>query len=1030
MAGGGTVTFACDDTITLAVTITNTADTVLDGSGHQITISGGDTVRVFTVATNVSLGVVNLTIANGFGGAGGGILNLGGRVNLAGVQVHANTASYEAEPQFAGAAAGGGIFNQGGKVNATNCVFSSNRAEQQSDSSTSPSRTRGGALCNESGEVRLQSCSFYGNSVAGAPGPFNIRGTAHEANGGAIANSGTLAATGCTFVANSAGAGEGGGIAGEGGAGNGGAVCNLGFLELSECTFLSNSVTGGRGGEGASGMPGNPPGWGGPGGPGGSGNGGALFNAGVVTVASSTFTGNVGSGGNGGPGGAGYPNVYPYPYGGAGGNGGVGGSGGPACGAICDINALCRLTNCTVSANAGIKGAGGPGGPGGAGNPNGDDGPAGPDGLAMGSLRSVGAVVMNTVFTANAPGGDCSDTVTDGGGNASSDCRCNFTNHSPPKPGATATPPFYLLHNFTGQELSYVDAHPFAPLTTTVAGLVYGVTAGGAWPGGGAVFKLNTNGTDSSFTVLRGFGYDPTYGPAGALAWSGNVMYGTTVLGGQSNLGTVFKINTDGSGYAILHSFTGVGDGKRPSAGVLLSGSTLFGTTRFGGSANYGTIFRIETNGSGYSIIKNFPSGTNGGPISELVLSGTTLYGTTIGGGSPASSTIFKINTDGSGYAVLTDFDGVIGSGAQPSAGLVRFGSTLFGTTIATCHGGQSDCGSVFKINTDGGGFGILKQFPAGNSPGRHAGLILSGGYLFGTTSGDEEPTSYGTVFMMDVDGRNFTVLRQFNGADGAGPNGNLYISGNTLFGTTANGGYYGAGVAFGLSLSPPVIAAQPQSRTVELGDNVDFTMEATGLPAPSCQWFFNTATPVSGATGLSLHLQAVQFSQSGAYTLALTSPLGALTSAPVTLNVIPRVLRKPILGVKLSGETGSWLNLDCANTLSPAPSWTPLDCVRLTSTSQYWFDDTVPLPPQRFYRAWQTGTPKVIPTLDLQKISTITLAGNLGDTVRVDGINAVGPTDAWFTLATVTLTNTSQLYFDVTASGQPLRLYRIVPVP
>jgi len=47
-----------------------------------------------------------------------------------------------------------------------------------------------------------------------------------------------------------------------------------------------------------------------------------------------------------------------------------------------------------------------------------------------------------------------------------------------------------------------------------------------------------------------------------------------------------------------------------------------------------------------------------------------------------------------------------------------------------------------------------------------------------------------------------------------------------------------------------------------------------------------------------------------------------------------------------------------------------------------------------------------------------------------VDHINQFGPIDAWVTLATVTLTNTSQLYFDPSAIGQPARLYRLVPVP
>ena len=67
LAGGGTVTFACDGTITLAATITNTADAVLDGSGHQVTISGGDAVRVFCVTTNVSFEVINLSDCAWFG---------------------------------------------------------------------------------------------------------------------------------------------------------------------------------------------------------------------------------------------------------------------------------------------------------------------------------------------------------------------------------------------------------------------------------------------------------------------------------------------------------------------------------------------------------------------------------------------------------------------------------------------------------------------------------------------------------------------------------------------------------------------------------------------------------------------------------------------------------------------------------------------------------------------------------------------------------------------------------------------------
>jgi hypothetical protein len=53
-----------------------------------------------------------------------------------------------------------------------------------------------------------------------------------------------------------------------------------------------------------------------------------------------------------------------------------------------------------------------------------------------------------------------------------------------------------------------------------------------------------------------------------------------------------------------------------------------------------------------------------------------------------------------------------------------------------------------------------------------------------------------------------------------------------------------------------------------------------------------------------------------------------------------------------------------------------------------------------------------------------------VNESLRLDYINAIGPTDAWVTLDTITLTNPSQLYFDVSSIGQPTRLYRIVPVP
>jgi hypothetical protein len=382
VTGGGTVTFACDGTITLASTITNTLDTVLDGSGHQITISGSNACRVFFVNSNVNLTLVNLTIANGL------------------------------------SANGGGIYNEG-TLNATNCRFVANTAQ-------------------------------------GAPGAdFTVPASpGQDGSGGAVYNSGALNIIGCLFAGNSAcggagGWGQGGFIdtyaGGVGGAGNGGAICNLGLLAVSGSTFWCNSAFGGLGGCGGSGgMYGVPPIPGATGGAGGAGNGSALFNGGSASLVNSTFALNSGSGAEGGAGGDGGSLPISPPGGAYGGNGGGGGS---AFGTICGNDQL--LTNCTLAFNSGYAGGGGPGGA--AGGPSGQPGSSGSPGAAFGCLG--GGQLVNTLLASNVPL-NCSGTI-DAGHNLSSDGSCGFTgigslNNIDPKLGPLAdnggpTPTMALL---------------------------------------------------------------------------------------------------------------------------------------------------------------------------------------------------------------------------------------------------------------------------------------------------------------------------------------------------------------------------------------------------------------------------------------------------------------------------------------------------------------------------------------------------------------------------------------------------------
>jgi uncharacterized repeat protein (TIGR03803 family) len=106
--------------------------------------------------------------------------------------------------------------------------------------------------------------------------------------------------------------------------------------------------------------------------------------------------------------------------------------------------------------------------------------------------------------------------------------------------------------------------------------------------------------------------------PGPGLLASATKFYGTTFAGGSKNDGTVFSINSDGSDFQSHHSFTGFAlsgaDGRFPVAGLTISGNTLYGTTLEGGaSAVGGTVFAINTDGSGYHPIHSFVTSSSGG---------------------------------------------------------------------------------------------------------------------------------------------------------------------------------------------------------------------------------------------------------------------------------------------------------------------------------------------------------------------------------------------------------------------------------
>ena len=320
--------------------------------------------------------------------------------------------------------------------------------------------------------------------------------------------------------------------------------------------------------------------------------------------------------------------------------------------------------------------------------------------------------------------------------------------------------------------------------------------------GAALVLALAWGAPAQTFRVLKNFTGADGSTPQGRLVLSGGTLYGTTAYGGSSNSGVIFKINTDGSGYQVLRNFVGSPwDGSGPWGGMVLVDRTLYGTAEGGGSSGKGVVFKINTDGAGYQALKTFSTNAQY-PCGDLLVAGSTLYGATQYGGGDGPGVIFRINTDGSGYTEMRPCLASLRY-CLPNGGLALAGATLYGTTFfeETMSEAWTD-GTVFKVNTDGSGYSLLKAFATNhvsygnptvsgpNSDGSNppAGVVVEGGTLYGTTSGGGG-TAQGVVFSVNTDGTGFAALRSFNGSDGASPQGGLVLASNILYGTTGVGG-------------------------------------------------------------------------------------------------------------------------------------------------------------------------------------------------------------------------------------------------
>lgn len=311
---------------------------------------------------------------------------------------------------------------------------------------------------------------------------------------------------------------------------------------------------------------------------------------------------------------------------------------------------------------------------------------------------------------------------------------------------------------------------PFGELILASDGFVYGMGAAGGVNGQGSIFRLNRDG--SGLLKLKdcvvGDGIFPygglTEGPDGRLY--GCLSFGGDGAGGN---GVVFAMNKDGSSYTKLKVFTDANEGKSPTLtpvfgadGLLYSGCTT------GGANNLGTLFRVATNGSSFEVLHQCAAATGSSP-SSLVRFGSNFLGTTNYGGANTSGAFFAMGASGSPYNVAQSFalmDGVIPSGAP----ILNAANDAIGPLSG---GGLNNFGVIYKL---GSTYERLHDFGGtvgGSAPVGKLALSSRDGFYYGVTRGGGA-NGGGVLYRLSTDGSRFEVLKELDGDSGTEPQAGL----------------------------------------------------------------------------------------------------------------------------------------------------------------------------------------------------------------------------------------------------------------
>lgn len=325
--------------------------------------------------------------------------------------------------------------------------------------------------------------------------------------------------------------------------------------------------------------------------------------------------------------------------------------------------------------------------------------------------------------------------------------------------------------------------------------------------------------------------------------WTNVVCYGTTAAGGSLMGGVVYRMNTDGSDFTVLHDFN---QGSEWDPGPLISLSiepnmdVIFGMTACGSTA----VWRMNGDGSNYMVLHRFDGCTIDDSQMTLTLGSNDQHGWMLYGAvrSGQDTLIFQLNPWEENYSVLYTIPNCL------NVSLIWANNVLYGTAHDTGLGSW-----IFKINTDGTGYTVLHSF---------SGLHNDGSGCYGPLT-----------FVTGISGNNSNVLY------------------DVLYGTTVSGGTDGYGAVFGLPVNArsTVITSPSNGTLFPFPGNIIIRANATETDGTGISWvdFYQGATFIGRAFTAPYSI-SWNPAQPGTYALTAvaTDNNGVVTrSAPVTIT-------------------------------------------------------------------------------------------------------------------------------------------------